>query len=424
MNKKLLLLALIILSVVAVAGCDSEEKKPVISKPVSTTASGESHAGKTTGIILKIDEAERTILFTEFENSEKIQYKYDVGCEITNKSGNAITMAQLHPGDLVDINADANGKITAISISNNSDIWENTKVTSFAYLPAEHAMRIGKSKYSCDDGVNVFSGDRIISVSELCYEDQLIVRGYKTKIVSIVVDKGHGYVSLTGDSLFLGGYIDIGNRVVKVIEKDMIVIVREGDYKVEVVNGKYRASKNITVDRDGRTYVDFSDIQPIVNATGNLKIDIDVENAMVYVDGNQVNHKEVLTLNVGKHTVKAIAPGYEERSVRVDVISGYQEVAISLTSSETQSASKTEQETTAEQSTTTGVVSTKNKVTISGPVGANVYFDGAYKGTAPVTFPLVTGEHVVSVLHNKEIKSYTVNLVEGSDDVVYDFTNN
>ena len=106
------------------------------------------------------------------------------------------------------------------------------------------------------------------------------------------------------------------------------------------------------------------------------------------------------------------------------MISGYQEVAISLTSSETQSASKTEQETTAEQSTTTGVVSTKNKVTISGPVGANVYFDGAYKGTAPVTFPLVTGEHVVSVLHNKEIKSYTVNLVEGSDDVVYDFTNN
>ena len=43
-------------------------------------------------------------------------------------------------------------------------------------------------------------------------------------------------------------------------------------------------------------------------------------------------------------------------------------------------------------------------------------------GTAPVTFALVTGEHVISVLYNNHINSYTVNLSEGGDDVKYDFT--
>ncbi len=35
---------------------------------------------------------------------------------------------------------------------------------------------------------------------------------------------------------------------------------------------------------------------------------------------------------------------------------------------------------------------------------------------------MITGEHVISILYNKEIKSYSVVLAEGGDDVVYDFT--
>ena len=37
-------------------------------------------------------------------------------------------------------------------------------------------------------------------------------------------------------------------------------------------------------------------------------------------------------------------------------------------------------------------------------------------------FPLVTGEHIISILSGTKINSYTVNLADGADDVTYDFT--
>ena len=51
-----------------------------------------------------------------------------------------------------------------------------------------------------------------------------------------------------------------------------------------------------------------------------------------------------------------------------------------------------------------------------------VYFDSTYVGVAPVTFDMVTGTHVISILNGTEINSYTVNLSEGKGDVEYDFT--
>ena len=41
---------------------------------------------------------------------------------------------------------------------------------------------------------------------------------------------------------------------------------------------------------------------------------------------------------------------------------------------------------------------------------------------APLDFAMVTGQHMFIVISGTTIKSYTVNLVEGADDVRYDFT--
>ena len=71
---------------------------------------------------------------------------------------------------------------------------------------------------------------------------------------------------------------------------------------------------------------------------------------------------------------------------------------------------------------TTTIVSTKNRVYIDGPAGAAIYFDDSYLGVAPLDFAMVTGQHTFIVISGTTIKSYTVNLVEGADDVRYDFT--
>lgn len=427
MKRTLFLLISLVGIALTLAGC-SEKKPPVKKVKQTTVQSNEETKLKLTGVVVKLDKDENSIIINECENNTKAQYTYDVGCQITNRSNEAITLEQIHPGDVVDIKYDNNGKLLEMAISTNPDVWENTRVSSFSYTPAEQALTVGKSKYYCDNNIDVFSNDEIIRVTELCKEDLLIVRGYKTKIVSIVVDKGHGYLTLSGESLFLGGYVDVGNRVVKVIEKDMIVIVREGDYKVEVKNGAYNASKQVNIERDTKCNVDFSEIQPIVNEVGTLKINTDMDGVTVYIDGEIKDYREIQTLTVGMHTIKATAEGYADREFRVEIDRGHKEIDVSLATDETKSDAATtasEKNTTAgieEVTTSGGTVSTVNKVTVSGPKGGFVYFDGTYKGTAPVTFPLVTGEHVISILDNNNIKSYTVNLREGGDDVDYDFT--
>ena len=131
--------------------------------------------------------------------------------------------------------------------------------------------------------------------------------------------------------------------------------------------------------------------------------------------------------------MRASADGYENYEQNIEIKADYQKVNINLKKIE-ESKSTTQKTTTAstaastetsgartEENTT--IVSTKNRVYIDGPTGAIIYFDDSYLGVAPLDFAMVTGQHTFIVVSGTTVKSYTVNLVEGADDVRYDFTN-
>ena len=67
-------------------------------------------------------------------------------------------------------------------------------------------------------------------------------------------------------------------------------------------------------------------------------------------------------------------------------------------------------------------MSTKNRVYIDARADPLYTLDDSYLGVAPLDFAMVTGQHTFIVISGTTIKSYTVNLVEGADDVRYDFT--
>ena len=168
--------------------------------------------------------------------------------------------------------------------------------------------------------------------------------------------------------------------------------------------------------------LDFSDVAANVTQTGNIKITVDVKGARLYIDGNAYNYSSILTLKSGKHDIRGSAEGYDDYVKTIEIKDGYQILDISMkeSTSEEVTTATPEKETTAVEGET--VVSKINDVTVKGPVGAMVYFDGSYKGVAPVSFDMVTGTHVISILNKNKINSYTVTLAEGGDDVVYDFT--
>ena len=179
-----------------------------------------------------------------------------------------------------------------------------------------------------------------------------------------------------------------------------------------------------------------------------------MQGAKLYLNGEETDYSEgILTLPVGTYSVRVSAQGYENYVDKIEVVADYQKVNIKMTPSETETESQkgttaegtnTDKGTTVEGTTaagnptqgngsstgvtsqyeteTTTKVSTTNRVYIDGPAGAIIYFDDSYLGVAPLDFAMVTGQHTFIVLSGSTVKSYTVNLVEGADDVRYDFS--
>ena len=421
MKKVLSVMALIIVMAAAFCLCSCSNNDKENNESFRRPTKEQNTTAKLVAVLTDIDEDNKSISFTAVENGDDNVYSYNNATEVYSKSKVAMSIAQLEPGDVVDLYYNTGSLIiTKLQISTDDDVWENGKVTSFKINDIEQEMKIGKTLYYFTSQIAVFSEGRPIKINELTEMDQLTVRGYKNQVVSIVVDKGHGYVTLTGESLFVGGLINIGGVLARNIESGMLLSVTEGTYLVQVVNGNYKADKYVTVRRGEESVVDFSDVVAEIHEKGNVKFNIDVAKAKLYIDGNAYDYSSILTLPTGEHKIKVTASGYDDYEAKINIEAKYQAFNISLTEGDS-----SEDETETESETVVAgedKVSKINDVTVTGPVGGSVYFDGTYMGTAPVTFDMVTGTHVISILYNKKINSYTVNLEEGANDVEYDFS--
>lgn len=126
---------------------------------------------------------------------------------LLSRNKSVLSSEQIRKGDVVDIIYDGSHEISSIQVSPSKDVWENSKVTTFAINDNDGAIKIGQTMYYYTDGIVVLSGDEEIDITELNNAmDQLVVRGYKNQVVSIVVEKGHGYVSLTETVFYRRAY--------------------------------------------------------------------------------------------------------------------------------------------------------------------------------------------------------------------------
>lgn len=419
--KKITAIITLLIMLLSVTGCSSVQDKPRRTHENTTTASGKPV--KRVGVIKSIDSEKGNIIFIDAENGTQEICTYNNGTEFFSKSGVALTAEQIHAGDVTDIYyMDDTSIIKKVRVSEDDRVWENTRVTSFSVDEESMSVKIGRTLYHYTSGTLILSDGEQMDIRELNNSmDRLIVRGYDDTIVSIVVDKGHGYLTLTGDGLFVGGLINVGSILARKIEPGMLLTVTEGTYRVEVVNGEYRSEKYVTIERGKEYVLDFSDVPANVTETGNIRISVDVKDARLYIDGSAYNYSSVLTLKTGSHSIRVSAEGYEDYVKSIEIKTGYQTLDISM------KEGSGEESTVPSESTTTAVegetyVSSENDVTVKGPEGGLVYFDGTYKGVAPITFDMITGTHVISILYGTEINSYTVVLAEGGDDVEYDFT--
>ena len=371
-------------------------------------------------VVTAIDKGNQSITVENVNDGSSQVLTYNGGTMITSKYGTQLLMEQISIGEIAWIGY-ISGTQKLLELKEYDGAWENTLVTRWDVDYDKKLITIGSSTYSYDDHIFITSKGQNVDIREISGIDELTVRGVGNKAHSVVVDKGHGYVKLTNTANYVGGVVEIGDRITTFIVQDMIIAAPEGTYELAATIDGVGGSKNITVMRGQETIVSLSSFEQKITRYSTVKLNIlpaDAE-AVVTIDGVEMDYSSHMSIAYGKHKLKVMSNNYDTVEKTINISSVYTTININMDPENSGSGST---------STEQGSVSTSNPgstnglICITGPLGASVYFDGAYMGTAPCSFKKVAGEHtIVLKKEGYATKSYTVEVSDDNKDMVLNF---
>ncbi len=403
-------------------------------------------------IVSNIDEVNEKITLRAVSYETEIVLSFNGGADIQNKYGDILSMSQVELGSIVDIVYDANrDKLLSLYMSKDENVKKLQEVSGAELDYVEKTVRVDGKTYQMSGNISAFSDNTEIGLDEICSEDQLSIWLYNDIVCSMYVELGHGYVRLSDYASYIGGMVEIGYDVIVPVTEDMLLTVREGEYTLRIAKGDDVGTKKVEVIKNQEIDISLADIAIEPKQTGSVLFKVTPSDAAVYIDGMRVNTEGAVDIVYGKHRIYIVADGYQTYSASFNVNYAYKIKEYTLekedgttenSSSTTQSGNSTAQTTetagsTTEAGTTAGSTTedsttkkdnvkdvnsttgtkTSNKVTITTPNGASIYFDGEYIGIAPMSFTKVTGSHIITLSKLGYLsKSYTVTFTDDGKD--------
>lgn len=383
-----------------------------------------SYDSADTAVITRINSAESTITFLNLTVDKRYTLTYDGATSITDKYGQGMSMAQVREGDIVDVKF-LRGKKLLSSMQISSAGFCNSEISRFEINTLRNDMAIGGDIYKISDDTVVFSEGREIELRDINASDILTVSGIESNIYSIVVEKGHGYLKLNNDEKFIGGFIEVGQSQITEIKEDMLLIVPEGSYQVQISYKGGGGTKSVVVNRDEEVTLDIGDLTIPEPKYGRVLFTLSPVNLSLYIDGEEVDASGGIELSYGIHRLYARADGY-------GTVTSYLKVNQELTAIDVVLEPFEKEEDEAEENENTGEDGKEDlsgneiknyQVHVDAPEGAEVYLNGNYIGIAPVSFAKTPGTHVITLRKSGyETRSYTVQIDNEAKDVNYVFT--
>lgn len=405
-------------------------------------------------IVTDCDYENQQIFLHSLLTKEDYTLKYSGAADIRNQYGEIISITQIEQGELVSVAySKADDKLNAMNILENS--FRNREIKKFKIDRINSVLTIGEKKYYFDSDMLVFSDGKPVSVMDLNEMDELTIRGIKSQICSITVEKGHGYVKLLNEDFFVGGWIEIGQSVLQPVTRNMVMTVPEGTFDLTVVNNGNGGTQSITVEREKELVVDISGLKRQM-PLGSIRFKIEPEDAVLYIENEQTDYEELVVLEYGKYQISVTATGYESYKSMLNVSKTLETKEIKLVSIDEENEKeenngKTDKNVTADKEGNAQVsgnssqtivenpaagqnqgteqaepqyteVGKMHKVYIDSPSGAEVYYDGTYMGIVPVTFDKSKGMHLlIFKKEGYEPKSYTIDVDDSVEDTKYSF---
>ncbi len=401
----------------------------------------DSYDSADTPVVVDIDEDDNTVTFLNLELGRKYTLSMDGTTKLYDKYGESISLKQIKEGDIVDVKFLKSKKhLTTMQLS--SAAWSYSNVERYEINTVKGEVTIGEEVYKLGSNIQYFSEGRAIDGMDLNAADILTFQGIDKEILSVNVEKGHGYLRLANDENFIGGWIEIGQTLIKQITEDMLLTVPEGSYQVNISYKGSGGTKSVTINRNEETTLDIGDLKIEEPKYGTILFSVTPTTANIYIDGALVDASQPVSLQYGIHQLIAKADGYQTitRYLRVGEESAGIDVVLDAVDTDTEededSSSASDESSAADKSTEstessasdensssgTDAVTSYDKVYIDAPLGVEVYLNGNYVGITPCSFRKEEGTHVITLRSDGyETRSYTIYVSDEDKDFSFSF---
>ncbi len=423
-----------------ITGCTSQASNIGMAKDKAgnvvdtgfTVSTVGSYDSADTAVVMSVDQQNNSVTLMNMDAGRQYTLYYDGTTYVTDKYNGPMTISQIRAGDVVDVNF-LKGKRQIAGIQLSPKAWVYDNVENYDLGGINKTASIGSTTYSLPEDVVVLSEGRRTEVMDIVAQDKLSIRGIDHEIYSISVEKGHGYLRLKNDQALIGGWIEVGNTVIKEISEDMLLVVPEGSYQVFLSNNGASCTKDIIVERDKEVVLDVGDLEVPQDKTGRILLSVTPDTARVKIDNRTVDISNAIELPYGIHQIQLEAEGYDSLMKYIQVGSEYAKISFTLEEKKKNDDSsisgnstqdkKPEEKDDSSVSENTLNTSSGNKVYIDSPKGVEVYVDSKYVGISPVSFKKIVGSHTVTLRKSGyKTKSYTIYLYNDGEDITYSFT--
>ena len=447
----------------------------LVSSPQSITRAAESADKITVSLIGKYDSADtaaireidttrKLIRFRNHQTGKTYTLSYDNTSMMYDARGTVLSAALLEVGEIVDVTFLKSSKhITTLNVSSDAWVVENTR--NHDLVRGDGTARIQGDIYRIDARTLVMAEGDLALAEDVLDTDRITVSGIGKDIYSVVVTSGHGYVSLSSDTVedhsLVGAWLELDNEVIHKISPNMMLSAPEGDYNLQILGNGASYQTEVNISRNQETVVDTGRVSISKPKESLITFEIIPEDAEVFVDGQRALTGVPQSINYGYHTLKVLAEGYvtqnkylkvgtakaviqieleKDSDAAADASSEDASTSVGSSSSASTSASYPvgtidfgESSSAASKAATVSSNSSSEedkpnkeikgyKIYFDKPYGAEVYFDGAYVGVVPTSVNKFSGNHeVILKKAGYETKSYRINVDKEEDNKSYSF---
>ena len=355
---------------------ETEQQNTEETAKGDTTAGAQqiSDLGSDQFMILENDMTGEQLILKQIASGKEYVYQYTLATRFLDKYGNRATVSCFEPGRVICVREkDDQGKAVEVQISD--EVWEYPDVTRYTIDESRGIFKIGEERYSYDEDLFIQADGDVWTLSDLTENDTIRLVGVGKELISVAVTTGHGELVLKNTDLFDGSFIQIGEKIFAEITPDMTLEIPEGTYTVTVANNGYGGSKDVTIKSGEKVKLDLDTLKGEGPKMGNILFAIDVEGAILQIDGEVKDYTNPIPLQYGVHTLTVMAPEYDTVSKKLFVNSEEATIAIGLSSEGTDTSDTTASETSSESTETN---STTTDTTQPGSLAGSLA--GSYAG--------------------------------------------